>query len=206
MSLILIRHGETALNAARILQWPDTPLGERGFAQAQALAQHLARRQPAPARLVTSDMTRARQTAAAIAAATGLPVIETELLRERHFGDLRGQPYDALGHDPITDERAPPGGESLADVRARATAAFAWLLAQRREAGGDLLVVSHGLFLRLLIAGHAGLAPGQEAPHRLSNTSVSVLAAEPPHALLSLDDTAHLSGTLHDDGRGVAGV
>jgi len=31
MSLILIRHGETALNASRTLQFPDTPLGERGL-------------------------------------------------------------------------------------------------------------------------------------------------------------------------------
>ena len=42
MTILLIRHGETALNAARIVQPADTPLSERGIAQARALARRLA--------------------------------------------------------------------------------------------------------------------------------------------------------------------
>ena len=42
MSILLIRHGETALNAARIVQHPETPLNERGVGQARRLAERLA--------------------------------------------------------------------------------------------------------------------------------------------------------------------
>ena len=41
MAVLLLRHGETALNAARVMQPADTPLSERGQAQARAVAQRL---------------------------------------------------------------------------------------------------------------------------------------------------------------------
>jgi broad specificity phosphatase PhoE len=47
MSIVLIRHGETDLNATRVLQWPETPLGERGRAQARALGVRFAGQRPA---------------------------------------------------------------------------------------------------------------------------------------------------------------
>ena len=59
MSIVLIRHGETDLNAARVLQWPDTPLGERGRAQARALGVRFAAASPRPVLLASSDMARA---------------------------------------------------------------------------------------------------------------------------------------------------
>jgi broad specificity phosphatase PhoE len=46
LSIILIRHGETASNAARVLQFPDTPLSERGLAQARAVAKRFANAKP----------------------------------------------------------------------------------------------------------------------------------------------------------------
>ena len=68
MAILLIRHGETALNAARIVQHPDTPLSERGVGQAQRLAQRLA---DFPiSNIVSSDYRRAYMTAEAIAAAS----------------------------------------------------------------------------------------------------------------------------------------
>ena len=68
-SIILVRHGETALNAARVLQPAATPLGPRGFAQAEAVARRLAPMQPGA--IVSSDLPRALQTAQAIARAAG---------------------------------------------------------------------------------------------------------------------------------------
>ena len=97
MRLLLIRHGETALNAARILQPPDTPLSERGLAQAAALARRLAG-EPIAA-VWSSDLPRAWQTAAVIAG--GRAIRAEPLLQERNFGDWRGQPYDSLGFDPL---------------------------------------------------------------------------------------------------------
>jgi len=62
MSILLIRHGETALNAARVVQPADTPLSERGAAQAAALARRLA--DFGIAAILSSDLPRAAQTAA----------------------------------------------------------------------------------------------------------------------------------------------
>lgn len=204
MSIVLIRHGETDLNATRVLQWPDTPLGERGRAQARALGARFAAKRPAA--IVSSDMTRARQTAEAIAVATGLPVAESPLLRERDFGALRGRRFDDLGYDPIHDERAPPEGESMATFRARVAQALEWVRQVRSQAGGDLLVVTHGLVIRVILAEHAQFPAGTAAPERLSNTSVSVLLAEPPHTPSLVDCCRHLEGDARDDGRGLAGV
>lgn len=205
MSLVLIRHAETDLNAGRVLQWPDTPLGARGLAQARALGARFAA-SPAVV-LASSDMARARQTADAIAATTGLPVTESPLLRERDFGELRGRRYDELGFDPVTDERAPPGGESMPAFRERVARALDWLRALRRDAGGDVLAVTHGLVIRVVLAEHARFPDGLAAPARLGNTSVSILLAEPPHEVSLVDCCRHLDDdALRDDGRGVVGV
>ena len=93
MSLLLIRHGETALNVARVLQPADTPLNERGVAQAEALARRLASLRVAT--IISSDLPRALRTAQAIAATTGAAIETSALLQERNFGDWRGQSYEA---------------------------------------------------------------------------------------------------------------
>ena len=100
MTILLIRHGETALNVARALQPADTPLSARGIAQAEALARRLAAMNVCA--IVTSDLPRARRTAQAIAAATGAAPEATPLLRERNFGDWRGKPYDGMATNPLT--------------------------------------------------------------------------------------------------------
>ena len=60
MNLLLIRHGETALNVARVLQPADTPLSARGIAQAEALASRLASMNVEA--IVSSDLPRALRT------------------------------------------------------------------------------------------------------------------------------------------------
>lgn len=204
MSIVLIRHAETDLNASRVLQWPDTPLGARGLAQAQAVAARFATRPPAA--ILSSGMARALQTADAIAEATGVPVSVSPLLGERDFGELRGRRYDELDRDPVADDRAPPGGESMAAFRERVAEAFGWIVEQRRRANGDVLVVTHGLVIRVLLAAHARLPDGVAPPKALANTSVSVLAAEPPHAVELANCARHLLGEARDDGRGVTGI
>ncbi|MDO9283348.1 MAG: histidine phosphatase family protein [Aquabacterium sp.] len=200
MTLLIIRHGETPLNVARVMQPANTPLSDHGQAQAAALARRLQTGQPlAPAGIVSSDLPRALQTAEAIARACGLPVITTPLLHERNFGDLRGRLYDSLGFDPLTSADAPPNGESQADFSARCAAAWAWVLAQQATLGGPLAVVTHGLVIReWLHRGPLQLPPHLAAPERLSNTSLTVATAQAPHAVDLVDCTAHL-----DDGVGV---
>lgn len=204
MTLLLIRHGETALNASRTMQPADTPLSPRGLAQAQAVAARLAPLRPAA--VLSSDLPRALQTAQAIAAAAGgLPIQTSALLHERNFGELRGRPHDSLGFNPLVMLEAPAGGESMATFLARADRAFDELLQLRATLHGPLVVVSHGLVIRAWLATRVQLPAGRELPERIGNTSVSRVAATPPYAADWVDCTAHLQGQIAEDGSSLSG-
>lgn len=213
MTLFLIRHGETALNAARVLQPPDTPLSPRGRAQAEALARRLAGLRPAA--LLSSDQPRALHTAEAIAESCGLTVQPCELLRERNFGDWRGRAYDELPGDVLRADMAPPGGESGAEFRARVDAGLAHLLAQHAalQGRGPLVVVSHGLVIWDLLSRHLERG-GAALPSHLGNTSLTVFEARSPHRVHLLACTRHLElpqssgaseGWVADDPRALCG-
>ncbi|NRF67954.1 histidine phosphatase family protein [Aquincola sp. S2] len=204
MTLLLIRHGETAHNAGRVLQPADTPLSTRGVAQARALGRRLAG--AGIAGIVTSNLPRARQTACAIAKACGLPLTELPQLQERNYGVLRGRRYDELGFDPLVMEEAPPGGESARAFEARAAAAFDTLLPLRRSVGGPLAVVTHGLLLRAwLQRGPLQLENGQALPTGIANASITIVAARPPHRVLRINDTEHLDDDMRGSQRTLAG-
>ena len=73
--IYLIRHGETALNAAAVVQPADTPLNERGKRQAQLLANRLAELEVT--HVVASDLARAAMTAEPIVRATSAQIEHT---------------------------------------------------------------------------------------------------------------------------------
>jgi probable phosphoglycerate mutase len=204
MAILLLRHGETALNAARVMQPAATPLSERGQAQARAVAQRLARRGGIAA-IVSSDLPRAWLTAEAVAALLALPIRPSVLLQERNFGNLRGRPYDTLGFDPLAMADAPPGGESAAAFVRRVQQAFDDILQQHRGLDGDLLVVTHGLLIRTLLTGPLLAGAGTLGELHLGNTSLSIFDAAPPHALQLLNCTRHLDAAERDDAHGLSG-
>jgi broad specificity phosphatase PhoE len=204
MAIVLVRHGETALNAARVLQPADTPLSARGQAQAAAVARRLAARGDVAA-VLSSDLPRAWATAQAIAAAAAAPLQSTALLQERNFGALRGRPYDALGFDPLQMAEAPPGGESAADFERRVQAAFVDMCRHAGALDADLVVVTHGLLIRRLLAGPLRCAADTLDGLHLGNTSVSIFDARPPHALQLLNCTLHLQDAAQDDARALSG-
>lgn len=209
--LHLVRHGETALNAARVLQPADTPLSAQGRAQAEALARRIAawpgdEGDRPIAGVLASDLPRALATAEPIARACGVPLETSVLLHERNFGDFRGRRYDDLGFDPLTQADAPPGGESLAAFLARCDAAWAALQAVQARLGGPLVVVTHGLVLRGWLAGVPLRLPvGMAAPSAWHNTGLSSLGDDTGHALQRVNCTAHLHGTLAADVRSLSG-
>src|SRR5215470_582697 len=118
MTILLVRHGETAGNASRVLQRPDAPLNERGMRQAERLAQRLF--DDGFVHIVSSDLLRARMTAAPLAARSGVTVEENPLLQERNYGDLRGVPYAELTENPFGPDFAPPNGEDGPTFHTRA--------------------------------------------------------------------------------------
>jgi probable phosphoglycerate mutase len=189
MSILLVRHGETASNAARILQTPDIPLSERGIAQADRLAARLAKL--GIAAIVSSDYVRAQMTAERVRAATGAPLELWPDLRERNFGALRGRAYAELGFDPFHPEYAPPEGESWADFHVRTARAWPKVLARARQLEGNLAVITHGLVVRAFAEREVGLG-GLDAPLGWANTSLTIVSSEPPPSLELLNCVEHL--------------
>jgi 2,3-bisphosphoglycerate-dependent phosphoglycerate mutase len=192
VALFLIRHGETLGNAARIVQRPDNPLSPRGIAQAERLARRLAGE--GIARVLASDLTRARMTADHIVTATGVPLELEALLHERSFGDIRGTPYVELGFDMFAPDYAPPNGESWAVFHARVDRAWARVQEVAAATDGHLAVVTHGLVCRSLADRHLVLPAGQLAPERWGNTSLTVLDGPAPWRVRLLNCVAHLDG------------
>ena len=135
MTILIVRHGETDGNAARILQRPDVPLNERGKRQAEQLARRLCA--SGFASIICSDLVRARMTAAPLAARSGIAVEESPLLQERNFGDLRGVPYAEVAEDPFGPQFAPPNGEDWPTFHARVADAFAFIVSKRRRVNGS---------------------------------------------------------------------
>ena len=215
MSIYLIRHGETDLNAARVLQMPGTPLSTLGREQAQRLAEHL--RPAGILHVLASDYARAEQTARPLERATGATLECEPLLRERNFGDLRGMAYADLSEDPFAPGFAPPGGETEAVFQERVAEAWKRIVEVAARVPGHLAVVTHGLVLQSLARRHLGLGedPAEDGlPQQIGNTSLTVVesaGAGPAWedgsswrvALLAC--TAHL-GPDSDGQEGIAGI
>lgn len=196
MSILLIRHGETAGNAARIMQRPDIPLNARGIRQAAQLAERLLAL--GFVHVLCSDLVRARMTAAPLAA-RGHAIEETPLLQERNFGDLRGTPYAELTEDPFAPGFVPPGGESVEVFHRRVAQAFALIVERRRALSGALVVVTHGLVCGALLGNHARAAA---LPDHFANAGLSVLDPDPPFEARLVNCTEHLVAELEDAGGG----
>ena len=189
MAIFLIRHGETPLNAARVVQTPDTPLSERGLAQAEALGRRLATE--GVTAILSSDLRRAVMTAEKLQAACGAPVTFDASLQERNFGDVRGQPYSALGADILSPTYEPPGGESWAAFRTRVETAWTRMIEAHAATSGHLAVVTHGLVCHVLAERH--LVLDADTPHRpWHNASLTVVEDAPPWTVRVLNCTRHL--------------
>jgi broad specificity phosphatase PhoE len=200
MTILLVRHGETDGNAARILQRPDVPLNERGILQAERLAQRLLA--CGFVRILCSDLLRARMTAAPLAVHSGIVIEESPLLQERNFGDLRGVPYAELAENPFGPDFVPPNGEDWPTFHARVADAFAFIVSRRRSVNGTLVVVTHGLVCHALVERHALLPEGAVAPERFDNTSITVLHEDAPHGISLINCTRHLVTSLEMDRSG----
>jgi ribonuclease H / adenosylcobalamin/alpha-ribazole phosphatase len=197
---LLLRHGETALSAERRFAGRgDIPLTSAGLAQAAAVADRLAARGGIDT-IVTSPLARARQTAAAVAEATGAPLQTDDDLAETDFGKWEGLTFAEASErwpDEISSwlrdvDTAPPGGESFAAVGRRVNGALDRLLAERTS--GTLLLVSHVTPIKTLVC-RAMLAP----PATLFRLHLDVASlcevawfADGPAVVRSLNDTAHL--------------
>ncbi len=197
MAILLIRHGETDSNAARVVQTADAPLSARGCAQAERLGVRLAAL--GVARVCASDLARALSTAEAVARATGAPLAIDPALAERNYGDVRGTPYAELTTDIFAPDYEPPGGETWADFHRRVDDVWATMLRLADATHGNLAVVTHGLVCAAVLARHLDVPPGAALDLRFENTCVTII--EPPRAVRALACAAHLDDTTTDGER-----
>jgi len=203
MSILLVRHGETASNAARIVQTADTPLSPHGIAQAERLARRLA--QFGVVSILSSDHPRAVMTAEPVRLATGAPLTLDPGLRERNYGALRGRPYAEVG-DIFAPDLEPPEGETWAVFHARVARVWPTVVAQATTTPGNLAVITHGLVLYSLALHQLRLPAGADVPMRWGNTAVTVVEPVAPFAVELLNCTAHLDVGTADDSGGVSGL
>ncbi|MBV9384771.1 MAG: histidine phosphatase family protein [Streptosporangiaceae bacterium] len=196
---LLLRHGQTPLSVEkRFAGRTDIGLTSHGAAQAAAAAARLAG--SGAAVILTSPLRRARDTASAVALATGVPVVVAEEFGEADFGAWDGLTF-AEARDRWPEEMAawladpavaPPGGESISAVSGRVLEGLGEALASYR--GQTVVIVSHVTPIKVLLA-HALLAP-LASLYRM-HLDVACLSRadwypDGPAVVRSLNDTGHL--------------
>jgi broad specificity phosphatase PhoE len=189
--ILLVRHGQTAANAAGLLLGRgDPPLTDLGRRQAAASARAIGE----VARVVTSPLGRARETAAAFGA--GVPVDVDERWTELDYGAFEGRPFGDVPSETWQRWRrdasyAPPGGESLAVLGVRVRDACEHLAREGSE--GNVAVVSHVSPIKAAIAWALGVDDTVAWRMFLDVAAISRVAIGPyGPSLRSYNETHHL--------------
>jgi probable phosphoglycerate mutase len=196
MRVLLLRHGRTAWNAERRYQGQaDPPLDEVGRRQAVEVAGLVAALRPQL--LVSSDALRARQTAEPIGVVTGIEVHVDARLRERSLGHWEGLTRDEVAErypDEFADwlagrDVSRRGGESRAEVAARALAAFDELPEVETA-----VLVTHSATAMALCNALIGVDQAVHVLGPLANCHWSELTAAPAGAMAQWRLRAHNIG------------
>lgn len=211
-TLILVRHGRTALTESRKISGGDgenPDLSELGRQDAREVAEELAKLGhsgnfaylSAPVAVVHSPIARAKQTAQAIANRASLPMVSNDDLAEIGFGD-----WDGLTNEEMiaafeeqynawrgSFEQAPPGGESLKDFDARVRRAFDSILEQ--YSGQTVVVVAHVMPIRALLrlANDASVAGFWRTNIGPASISIARYWGSEAAEVICSNSTAHLS-------------
>ncbi|MFF5634610.1 bifunctional RNase H/acid phosphatase [Streptomyces sp. NPDC012825] len=202
-TFVLLRHGETALTPEKRFSGSggsDPELSAAGLRQAEAVAAALAARGTIQ-EIVSSPLTRCRQTAAAVAARLGLDVRIEQGLRETDFGAWEGLTFGEVRERYPEDldawlasPKAAPtgGGESFATVARRVAKARDRLTAA--HAGRTVLLVTHVTPIKTLVRLALGAPPESLFRMELSAASISAVAyyADGNASVRLLNDTSHL--------------
>ncbi|GAA4237546.1 bifunctional RNase H/acid phosphatase [Actinomadura meridiana] len=199
LTTILLRHGETPLSTdRRFAGTGDIPLTPNGVAQARAAA--LVLKDRGLDAIVTSPLSRCRDTAAEVGAATGLDVRVEDGIRETDFGAWEGLTFGEAAEkwpaemtawlaDPAA---APPGGESFTHVSRRVGTALDKLRVRYREQ--KVLVVSHVTPIKLLVKEALGAPISALYRMHLDVGAISTIDwyADGPATLRAYNDVHHL--------------
>lgn len=204
----LIRHGETEWNANRRLQgWLDIPLSEHGVQQARQLATWLqAQREPVFDIVLSSDLSRAAETARLATSGMELEIVTSPQLRERNYGVYQGMDWAALTDDlaarqvNLRDPQQPiEEGESFQEFADRIVRAFD---AYAHEyVGKNVLVFAHGGVVDVVWRKANGHSLTVKREGTILNTSVNVFDVYPDGAwrMGTWNQVGHLDAPTLDD-------
>lgn len=199
--LYLVRHGETVLTPTRKFSGVgalDPELTADGLAQAERVAVEVAKLKPDV--LVASPLQRTRQTAEAIAAATGLEIVYDKDLYELSFGTWDGKSIEEVKAETPDDYQAwlnsssyrPGGGESYDEARIRVEAAMEKIVAE--YPGKKVVIVTHNGVIKsaanIAIGGpNDGVFHMDATPCSIS--SISIWPSDGLRALRSFNERGH---------------
>jgi len=188
--LLLVRHGETEWSrSGQHTSFTDLPLTDDGEEQAKSLAPLLSGRTYALA--LASPLARALRTAE-LAGVTG--VVPDPDLHEWDYGGYEGITTPEIHRTrpdwDLWTDGVPPGpeghpGESPAEIGARADRVLARVGAALAEDAGDVVLVAHAHFLRVLTARRLGLPPAEGRLFQLATGTVSRLSTEHGHPVIA---------------------
>ncbi len=171
--LHLVRHGPT--HAKTMVGWSDLPADLSDHAAITRLHDHL----PTDALVISSDLSRAADTASAIQGSRQRLPHHVDL-REIHFGtwELRGfkeieaeDPGLAFAYWDNPGDVRPPEGESWNEVRVRVDVVVDRLIAD--HTGRDLIIVAHFGVILTQVQRALGLDAQEAFSHRIDNLSVT---------------------------------
>jgi ribonuclease H / adenosylcobalamin/alpha-ribazole phosphatase len=199
---LLLRHGQTELSGERRYSGRgDVPLTDVGLQQAKAAATRLSNLEFAA--VISSPLGRARQTAAAVAAAVGKTVEIHDGLVETDFGAWERLTFlEAAERDPELHRRwlgdpsvAPPNGESFDTVHARVRAARDDLV--QRYAGETVVLVSHVTPIKSLLRIGLDVGPSLLFRLHLDLAALSIVEFYPDGnaSVRLVNDGSHLAGS-----------
>ncbi len=179
--IYIVRHGETDWNiGSRMQGHTDIPLNSKGKQQAKEIASHLKKINLDI--IYASPLSRAYETAMIINSHHNAPIIKDNALRERQFGELEGKTYEEVNkfHPALIFSETwnypdyhPPGGESVNDIKKRVSEFTKKIL--KKYTGKSILLVSHGVALRILVGAFLNTSPEQLEGLRMKNASLTII-------------------------------
>jgi probable phosphoglycerate mutase len=194
----LIRHGQIDANVNRLWHGStDSPLNQTGIRQAEKMASTIIKKYPSISKIYSSPLKRTLNTALALSAQFDLEPVLHSGLKEYSVGEWEGHDYAVIINDyqfmaslEKDNDFAPPGGDSLNEVRDRILASFEEI--KVKHPGEHIAIVSHGAAIAIALS---FIFKGQAFPfyeYHMDNTAFSILHWGEKPELQQFNQTPHL--------------
>ena len=179
--IFFVRHGESQWNVVNRMQGQnDIPLTEKGIKQANSIANRLVNENID--KIYSSDLKRAYETALIIGDRLNLDVTKMKEFREMNFGVWEGKTHDEIMAEyqeqflywkKEPENTRIDGAETLQELQERSMAALNEIISSNKE--DSILVVSHGVTIKVMILGLLGMSLSNYKNLVIENVSLSIV-------------------------------